>query len=142
MPLSDLRGKGNFSVRSFAGRPLLLPVLSDACPSCVLQLSWQIREIEQLGGVKDGNITVIALDIDPPGDPGFISKHQDQFSFSGYTTRLPDDRILELLRTFGVFAVDTNTNPVILICPGGKAVLLPPGPKDSGSLETLMTKEC
>lgn len=142
MPLADLQGKGNFSIRSFEGRAVLLPVVSDACPSCVRQLSWQLGEIEKLDSVQDKSITVIALDIDPPGDPGFISKHHDQFNFTGYTARSSDAMTLQLLHNFGVFAVDTHANPVILICSDGHPILLPPGPKDSSSLETFRIKEC
>lgn len=140
IPLTDLQGKGNFSIGSFTGRSVILPVVSDACPSCVRQLSWQIGEIERLDGVQDKSITVLVLDIDPPGDPGFIAKYHD--NFTGYTARSSDDMTLHLLRDFGVFAVDTATNPVVLICPDGHAVLLPPGPKAADSIETFRTKEC
>ena len=141
-PLEDLQGKGNFSIRSFAGKSVILLVVSDACPSCVVQLSREIGEIERLSGVQDKSITFVALDIDPPGDPGFIAKYHDQFSFSGYTARSPEAMTLKLLRDLGPFAIDTEVIPVILICPDGHGVLLPPGFKPADALDTFRTQEC
>ena len=142
VPLTDLQGKGNFSIRSFAGKTVILMVVSDACPSCVSQLSREIDEIERLPGVQDKGITVIALDIDPPGDPGFIAKYHDQFNFSGYTARSSDDMTLQLLHSLGPFAVSTESIPVILICPEGNEILLSPGFKTTDALETILVKEC
>jgi hypothetical protein len=142
VPLNDLQGKGNFSIRSFAGKTVILLVVSDACPSCVIQLSREIDEIERIPGVQDKSITVVALDIDQPGYSGFIAKYHDQFNFSGYTARLPEDMTLHLLQSQGPFAVDTESIPVILVCPGGEAILLPPGFKTTDTLETLRATEC
>ena len=141
-PLEDLQGKGNFSIGSFAGKSVILLVVSDACPSCVIQLSREIGEIERLAGVQDRSITFVALDIDPPGNPGFIEKYHDQFSFSGYTARSSEAMTLKLLRDLGPFAIDTEVIPVILVCPGGDRILLPPGFKPTDTLNTLHTKEC
>jgi hypothetical protein len=143
VPLTDLQGKGNFSIRSFAGKSVLLMVVSDACPACISQLSREIGEIERLPGVQDKSIAVIVLDIDPAVDPGFIAKHyHDQPDFSGYTAHSSEDLTLELLRELGPFAIDTEVIPVILICPDGRGVLLPPGFKSTDTLDTLHTKEC
>jgi hypothetical protein len=142
VPLTDLQGKGNFSIRSFAGKTVILQVVSDACPSCVSQLSREIGEIERIPGVQDKSITVVALDIDQPGDSGFIAKYHDQFNFSGYTARSPEGMTLQLLNNKGPFAVDTGSIPVILICPDGHEVLLPPGFKTTDALQTYRAKEC
>lgn len=142
VPLTDLQGKGNFSIRSFAGKTVILLVVSDACPSCVIQLSREIDEIERIPGVQDKSITVVALDIDQPGDSGFIAKYHDQFNFSGYTARSPEGMTLHLLQSLGPFAIDTESIPVILICPDGHEVLLPPGFKTMDALETILAKEC
>jgi hypothetical protein len=142
VPLADLQGKENFSIRSFAGKTVMLLVVSDACPSCVIQLSREIDEIERIPGVQDKSITVVVLDIDPPVDPGFIAKYHDQFNFSGYTARSPEGMTLHLLQSLGPFAIDTESIPVILICPDGHEVLLPPGFKTMDALETILVKEC
>jgi hypothetical protein len=142
VPLTDLQGKGNFSLRSFAGKSVVLLVVSDACPACISQLSREIGEIERLARVQDGSIAFIALDIDPPGGPGFIAKYHDQFNFTGYTARSPEEMTLQLLQSLGPFAIDTEVIPVILICPDGHEVLLPPGFKPTEVLETLRAKEC
>jgi hypothetical protein len=142
VPLTDLQGKGNFSIRSFAGKTVILLVVSDACPSCISQLSREIGEIGRLAGVQDKSIIVVILDIDPPGDPGFVAKYHDQFNFSGYTARSPEDMPLHLLHSLGPFAVDTESIPVILVCPDGEEVLLPPGFKTTDTLETLRITEC
>jgi hypothetical protein len=142
VPLTDLQGKGNFSIMSFAGNTVIVQVVSDACPSCVSQLSRELSEIERLAGVQDKSITVVALDIDPPGDRGFIAKYNDQFNFSGYTARSPEDMTLHLLHSLGPFAVDTESIPVILICPDGHEILLPPGFKTADALQTIRAKEC
>jgi hypothetical protein len=142
VPLTDLQGKGNFSIRSFAGKSVVLLVVSDACPACISQLSREIGEIERLARVQDGSIVFVALDLDPPGDPGFIAKYHDQFNFTGYTARSPEEMTLQLLQSLGPFAIDTEVIPVILICPDGHEFLLPSGYKPTDKLDTLYTKEC
>ncbi len=74
VPLTDLQGKGNFSLGSFAGKSVVFLVVSDACPACVSQLSREIGEIEGLARVQDGSIAFVALDLDPPGGSGFYRK--------------------------------------------------------------------
>jgi hypothetical protein len=142
VPLTDLQGKGNFSIRSFAGKTVMLQVVSDACPSCVSQLSREIGEIQRIPGVQDKSITVVALDIDQPGDRGFIAKYHDQVNFSGYTARSPEAMTLQLFNSMGPFAIATESIPVILICPDGHEVLLPPGFKTTDALQTFLAKEC
>jgi cytochrome oxidase Cu insertion factor (SCO1/SenC/PrrC family) len=142
VPLTDLQGKGNFSLRSFTGKSVILLVVSDACPTCVSQLNREIGEIERLARVQDGSIAFVALDIDPPGDPGFIAKYHDQFNFTGYTARSPEEMTLQLLQNLGPFAIDTEVIPLILICQDGHVVLLPPGYTSTEKLDTLYTKEC
>jgi len=93
--------------------------------------------------VQDRSIAVVVLDIDPAGDPGFIAEYyHDNFNFSGYTAHSSEDMTLKLLKDLGPFAIDTETIPVVLICPDGHEVLLPPGFKPTGTLETLRTQEC
>ena len=142
VPLTDLQGKGNFSPGSFAGKSVVLLVVSDACPACVSQLSREIGEIEGLARVQDGSIVFVALDLDPTGDPGFITKYHDQFNFTGYTARSSEEMTLKLFRELGPFAIDTEAIPVILICPDRHEVLLPPGFKPTDKLDTRYTQEC
>ena len=139
--LTELQGKGNFSIGSFAGKSVILLVVSDACPTCVSQLSREIGEIELLPGVKDKSIVFVVLDIDPPADQGFIAKY-DQSDFTGFTARSSEDMTLQLLHSLGPFAIDTEVIPVILICPDGHDVLLPPGFKSTDKLDTLHIQEC
>ena len=120
VPLTDLQGKGNFSIRSFAGKSVILLVVSDACPSCVVQLSREIDEIERVGEVQNRSITFVVLDIDPPGDQGFIVKYHDRFNFTGYTARSSEIMTLKLLKDLGPLAIDTEVVPVVLICPDGQ----------------------
>jgi hypothetical protein len=49
---------------------------------------------------------------------------------------------LHLLQSQGPFAIDTESIPVILVCPDGHEVLLPPGFKTMNALETILAKEC
>lgn len=141
-PLTDLQGKGNFSVNQFAGKPVLVTVQSVACPPCIIQLNRQLAEIDRIPGVREGTIIVISLDLDPAGDSGFIASYHDQINFTGYSAHSPDDLTLDLFHTFGPFAVDPATVPVILVCPDGHDLLLTAGVKTAEILNATLTKEC
>lgn len=141
-PLTDLQGKGNFSVNQFTGRPVLVPVLSEDCPTCIVLLGRQLAEIGRLPKVQEGKIMVVALDLDPSGSAGFIEKHHNEFNFTGFTARSPDTLTQNLFRTFGPFAVDTDAVPVILVCPDGRDLLLPAGVKTAEALNATLVKEC
>jgi len=141
-PLTDLQGKGNFSVNQFTGKPVLVPVLSEDCPTCIVLQTRQLAEIGRLPGVQEGKIMVVALDLDPAGSAGFIEKHHDEFTFTGFTARSPDALSQNLLNTFGPFAVDTDAVPVILVCPDGHDLLLPAGVKTAEALNASLAKEC
>ncbi len=140
--LPDLQGKGNFSVNRFAGKPVLVTVQSVACPTCIIQLIRQLEEIDRLPEVHEGKIIVVSLDIDPAGNAGFITSYHDRFNFTGYSAFSPDDLTLDLFRTFGPFAVDPATVPVILVCPDGHARLLPTGIKTAEMLNASLAQEC
>lgn len=141
-PLTDLQGKGNFSVNQFTGTPVLVPVLSEDCPTCIVLQNRQLAEIGRLSLVQEGKITVVALDLDPAGSPGFIEKYHNEFIFTGFTAHSPDELALNLLHTFGPFAVDTDAVPVILVCPDGHDLLLPAGVKTAEALNASLVKEC
>ena len=85
---------------------------------------------------------VVALDLDPVGSAGFIEKHHNEFNFTGFTARSPDELTLNLLHTFGPFAVGTDAVPVILVCPDGRDLLLPVGVKTAEALNATLAKEC
>ena len=138
--LTDLQGRGNFSIGAFAGRTVIVRVVSDSCPTCIVQLQ---REIGEIDGLAQGNpgIVVVSLDIDPDTGPGFMAGYGGA-DFSGYSARSPPELTLGLLHRFGPFAIDPETIPVILVCPGGKELLLPPGIKTGGSLNETIAREC
>ena len=140
--LTDLQGKGNFSVNQFTGKPILVPVLSEDCPTCIVLQTQQLAEIGLLPGVQEGKIIVVALDLDPAGSAGFIEKHHTEFNFTGFTARSSDALTQNLLHTFGPFAVDTDAVPVILVCPDGHDLLLPAGVKTAEALNASLAKEC
>lgn len=121
---------------------MLVTVQSVSCPPCIIQLNRQLAEIDRLPGVREGRIIVISLDLDPEGDAGFIASYHDQFNFTGYSARSPNDLSLNLFHTFGPFAVDPATVPVILVCPDGRDLLLSTGVKTAEMLNATLAKEC
>ena len=139
MPLTDLQGKGIFSLRSFEVKLVILQGVSDSCPSCINLLSG---EIEQLPAVRNGTIPFVILDTDPPGDPVYIAKYSSQSSFTGYTARASPETTLQMLQNLGLFAIDPQTASVIHFCPGGHEVLLPPDLKPAGAFDILQSNEC
>jgi hypothetical protein len=141
-PLTDMQGKGNFSVNMFAGKPVLVSVQSVACPSCILQLIRQLEEISRVPAVQEGKIIVVSLDIDPSENAGFIASYHDRFNFTGYTAHSPTDLSVNLFHTFGPFAIDPATVPVILVCPDGRDLLLPTGVKTAENFNATLVKEC
>ena len=142
IPLTDLQGRGNFSIASLAGKPVIIPVVSDGCPSCTILLNRQLNEIDRLAGVHDGSITVVALDLDPPAGPGYITAYHDQFNFTGYSARSPPGMTSLLFDKYGLFVAEADAVPVILICPDGRDQILPPGVKVAGNLSALITRDC
>ncbi len=141
-PLADLAGKGNFSVNAFPGKTVLVPVVSTACPTCIVQLVRQLDEIDRLSGVHDGSIVVVSLDLDPADGPGFIATYANRSRASGYSARSPTALTLQVLDTFGPFSIGTDTIPVILVCPDGHALLLPSGLKTSEMLNAMISEKC
>jgi len=141
-PLTDLAGKGNFSVNAFPGKTVLVPVVSTACPTCIVQLVRQLDEIDRLSGVHDGSIVVVSLDLDPADGPGFIATYANRSRVSGYSARSPTALTLQVLDTFGPFSIGTDTIPVILVCPDGYARLLPAGLKTTAMLNATLAEEC
>ena len=140
--LTDLAGKGNFSVNAFSGKTVLVPVVSTACPTCIVQLVRQLDEIDRLSGVHDGSIVVVSLDLDPADGPGFIATYANRSRASGYSARSPTALTLQVLETFGPFSIGTDTIPVILVCPDGHARLLPAGLKTAEMLNATLSEEC
>ena len=140
--LTDLQGKGNFSITSFAGKTVLISVVSDSCPPCIVLLGRQLNEIDRLPGVRDGTIAAVALDLDPPLGPGFIANYHDLFNFTGYSARSSPDMTNRLFDTYGLFVVESDAAPVILVCPDGHAQLLPAGVKNAEVLATSIQQEC
>ncbi len=142
VPLTDLQGRGIFTVRSLSVQPVLVVVVSESCPSCVILLERQLDEISRLYRVQKGIVTVVVLDLDPGPGPGFVAAHPGALNFTGYTARIPTKEADDLLQTFGPFAVDTAQVPVILVCPGRDGQLLPPGVKTEPVLNTTIISRC
>jgi hypothetical protein len=142
IPLSDLQGRGNFSIASLAGKTVIIPVVSDGCPTCTILLNQQLNEIDRLAGVHDGSITVIALDLDPPVGPGYIAGYHDRFNFTGYSARSPPEMTSRLFDTYGLFVAEADAVPVILVCPDGHDQLLPPGVKPAGNISAMIAQDC
>jgi hypothetical protein len=140
--LSDLHGRGNFSISRFAGKTVIVPVVSASCPSCIIQLNRQLAEINRLEKETVNTIVVVSLDLDPGGGPGFIASYGDPAGNTGYSARSPEAMTLELFHRFGPFAIDPATIPVILVCPDGRDLLLPPGVKTAESLNGSIAREC
>ncbi len=142
MPVTDMKGECTLSIRKFSGKTVIVPVLSDSCSSCFVLLTRQLDEIDRLPALHKGEIVIVALDIDSPTGPGFIASYHDTPAFSGYSARSPEEMTLDIFHRFGPFAIDTATVPVILVCPDGHALLLPPGVKTAEMLDALIGKEC
>jgi hypothetical protein len=140
--LSDLQGRGNISISRFAGTVVIVPIVSASCPGCIVQLNRQLAEIDRLSGKNPGRIVVISLDLDPDFGPGFITAYGDPAVFTGYSVRSPQDMTLALFHRFGSFSIDPATIPVILVCPDGHDLLLPPGVKTAESLDESIVREC
>jgi cytochrome oxidase Cu insertion factor (SCO1/SenC/PrrC family) len=140
--LQDQLGRGTISISGFAGRSVIVPVVSVSCSSCIVQLVRQLEEIDRLARNNPNRIVVVSLDIDPDAGPGFIRTYADSGIFSGYAVRSPQEMTLQIFNRFGPFAVDSPTIPVIIICPDGRDFLLPPGLKTAEILNETITREC
>jgi hypothetical protein len=119
-----------------------VPVVSDSCPPCIIQLEEQLNEIDRLHTLRNGSIAVVALDLDLTPGPGFIARYHKGFGFKGYTARSPENLTLELYHRFGPFAIDPGQIPVILVCPDGHDLLLPSGIKTAEDLTTRIGDAC
>lgn len=126
----------------FAGTPVLVSVQSVSCPSCIILLSRQLDEIDQLPELHNGKVVIVSLDLDPAGDTNFLASRAGRSNFSGFAAHAPTDLTLNLFQTLGPFAVNTDTAPVILVCPDGHDLLFPPGVKTAESISATLAKEC
>jgi hypothetical protein len=141
-PLTDLQGRGNVSIGSFAGKTVIVPLLSVSCSPCIIQLTRQLAEAEELARNNPGHIVVVSLDIDPDTGPGFVEIYGDPAHSGNYAARSPQDLTMQIYRRFGPFAIDPGTIPVILVCPGGQDLLLPTGLKTAEALNETIAREC
>lgn len=141
-PLLDHSGKGNFSIHMFTGTPVLVSVQSVSCPSCIVLLRRQLDEIDRFLKLHNGKIVVVSLNLDPAGDADGITSYAGHFNFSGYAASSPTGLTLDLYQALGPFAVDTDTAPVILVCPDGHDLLLPPGLKTAETLNATLAEAC
>lgn len=142
MPVTDMKGACTLRIRKFSGKTVIVPVLSGSCSSCILLLTRQLDEIDRLPALRKGEIVILALDLDPPPGPGFIAAYHDTPAFTGYSARSPEGMTRDLFHRFGPFATDTAMVPVILVCPDGHDLLLPPGVKTAEMIDALIGKEC
>jgi cytochrome oxidase Cu insertion factor (SCO1/SenC/PrrC family) len=140
--LTDQLGRSNVSISGFAGKTVIIPVVSVSCSGCIVQLVRQLGEIDRLARNSSGRIVVVSFDLDPDAGPGFIRTYADSGIFSGYAIRLPEEMTLQIFNRFGPFAVDTQAIPVIIVCPDGRDFLLPPGLKTAEILNETLTREC
>jgi hypothetical protein len=92
--------------------------------------------------VIDGRIDVVLLDLDPSGEPGFIATYAARNNYRGYSAHSPNDLTLSILTTFGPFSIDTSAVPVIMVCPQGNEILLPPGLKTAEMLNATILEVC
>jgi cytochrome oxidase Cu insertion factor (SCO1/SenC/PrrC family) len=140
--LTDLHGRGNFSIGTFAGKTVLISPVSVSCPACIVQLQRQLYESGRLEQQHPDRIKIVSLDLDPDTGPGFMAAYGDAANFTGYSARSPQALTLAILHRFGPFAIDTETIPVILVCPDGRDQLLPTGVKAAEDLNETISREC
>ena len=140
--MTDLQGRGNFSISGFSGKTVIVSVVSVSCPTCIIQLRRQLDGIGVLVNENPERIERVALDLDPEEGPGFVAAYGGPANFTGYSARSPPAMTLALLHRFGPFAIDPETIPVILVCPDGRDFLLPPGLKTPESLNETIAREC
>ncbi|PKG31628.1 hypothetical protein [Methanoregula sp.] len=139
--LTDLGGRGNFSISSFAGRAVIVPVVSISCASCIPQLNRQVAEAATVS-IPGTSTEVVVLDMDPADGPDFLTAYGGRSAFPGWSARAPEDMAMQLFRRFGPFVIDTTALPVIIVCPDGRDLLLPPGPKDAAFLNRSIVQGC
>lgn len=141
-PLTDSGGRGNFTISSFSGKTVIVPMVSVSCATCIPQLNRQIDEAGSIA-LHSGNRTeVIVLDMDPAAGPDFLSAYGGRKTFAGWSARVPLDMVSQIFRRFGPFAIDTQAIPVILVCPDRRDLLLPPGLKTADDLDRAIAAEC
>jgi hypothetical protein len=141
-PLTDLAGRGNFTISGFAGKTVIVPVVSVACATCIPQLNRQVAEAGNVTGPGGSRRELVVLDLDPAPGPDFLTAYGGRTGFTGWSARAPQEMTLQIFHRFGPFAVDTQAIPVILVCPDGRDLLLPPGLKTADELDRAIASEC
>jgi hypothetical protein len=121
---------------------VIVPVVSVSCSTCTPQLNRQVAEAVDAARVGNGSVTVVVLDLDPADGPDFLTAYGARKTYSGWSARAPPAMTFEIFSRFGPFAVDTPSIPVILVCPDGRDLLLPPGLKDAAALSGMIAREC
>jgi hypothetical protein len=117
-------------------------MVSVSCATCIPQLNRQIDEAGNSTRHGAYRTEVIVLDMDPAAGPDFLSAYGGRKTFAGWSARVPPDTVSQIFRRFGPFAIDTQAIPVILVCPDGRDLLLPPGLKTAGDLDRAIAAEC
>jgi len=141
-PLTDLAGRGNFTISGFAGTPVIVPVVSVACATCIPLLNRQVKEARRAAGPAGNRTELVVLDLDTPGGPDFLAAYGGRQEFTGWSARAPEAMALQVFNRFGPFSIDTQAVPVILVCPDGRDLLLPPGLKTADKIRESIGTEC
>ncbi|MFT4249995.1 MAG: hypothetical protein ACMXYD_01395 [Candidatus Woesearchaeota archaeon] len=106
-----------FRINDYQAHTLLLQPFATWCNSCVEQQ----RILAQTG------YAYIAVGVDPAETTQDVITFAEKNNFSGAYTAADPDFNTKLIRAFSTGVMKVLETPVILICPGGQAQVLPTG---------------
>jgi cytochrome oxidase Cu insertion factor (SCO1/SenC/PrrC family) len=131
LELTDVRTDESFTVREFAGRPVLLEFFAVWCPVCT-------RQQQQVGGLVDrmDDLVPISINVDPNEDAARVRSHLEDHDFDWRYAVAPSSMTRALIDEFGTVISNPPAAPVIRVCPDGTASLVEGrGLKSIGDLE-------
>ncbi|MDD1715290.1 MAG: redoxin family protein [Methanoregulaceae archaeon] len=133
--LTDIGSGSAFTLSSFPDRPVLIQTFTLTCPVC-MQQQKEITRLHESGKVP---FVMVGLDIDPNGDTESLRAYTEKQGYYGLYARSPQEMTIRLVDRFGQGILAPSQAPLILICPGGSASLLPPGIKTADYLEKALS---
>ncbi|MBE0479366.1 MAG: redoxin domain-containing protein [Dehalococcoidia bacterium] len=128
--LTDVRTEETFKISKFAGKPVVIEMMTTTCHICEDQMKQIAKAYEQAGE----DVVFISLNLDSSVSDEALREHMESMGFDWFAATLSRDQVRSLEAEFGPHIVNLAASPVIILDPWQDAHMLKPGMKTADQL--------
>jgi thiol-disulfide isomerase/thioredoxin len=136
--LVDVTTGESFTIEDLSDKPVFVEMFAVWCPNCLRQQN-EMKTLHETAGAE---IEFVAIGVDPNEDKQKIIDHVQANGFTSRYVVNPPEVTQALVQEFGPGIANAPSTPVILVCPGGGAELLPRGVKSAAELSEFVDAQC